>query len=86
MRFEAEMIPLAIGQRVSVLVTPREDIDTDGFDWALMANMDPEMFDEVSLYCVFYVSDDTYRWVQIPDNLQMSESMISRLTFSRPSH
>lgn len=49
MRFEAEMIPLAIGQRVSVLVTPREDIDTDEFDWALMANMDPEMFDEVSL-------------------------------------
>lgn len=42
------MIPLSIGQRVSVLVTPRDDTDVDHFDWPVMANMDPEMFDYVS--------------------------------------
>lgn len=41
------MIPLSIGQRVSVLVTPRDDTDAEHFDWPVMANMDPEMFDYV---------------------------------------
>lgn len=48
-QYAASMVPLSIGQRVSVLVTARDDADAEAFDWPIMANMDPDMFDEVSL-------------------------------------
>lgn len=38
---------MSIGQRVSVLVNARNEVD-DPFDWPIFANMDPEMFDYVS--------------------------------------
>ncbi|KAF8318764.1 hypothetical protein DL93DRAFT_2054111 [Clavulina sp. PMI_390] len=45
--FTAEMIPLSIGQRVSVLVEAKEGLEVDEYDWPIMANMDPEMFDYI---------------------------------------
>ncbi|KDQ13082.1 hypothetical protein BOTBODRAFT_33956 [Botryobasidium botryosum FD-172 SS1] len=40
----AEVIPLSIAQRYSVLVTARNDTSNN---WAIHANMDPDMFDQV---------------------------------------
>lgn len=49
----ATMVPLSIGQRVSVLVAARDDADAETFDWPIMANMDPDMFDEVSTVLIW---------------------------------
>lgn len=45
--FSATLIPLSVAQRVSVLVTARNDTEADAHDWAFIANMNPDMFDEV---------------------------------------
>ena len=46
--YNATILPVSVAQRVSVLVTARNDAEADQHDWALIANMNPAMFNSVS--------------------------------------
>ena len=45
--YNATIVPISVAQRVSLLVTARTDDAASANDWAIIANMNPDMFDSI---------------------------------------